>query len=341
MSKDLFSIPIFFILFRETTEAAIIVSVLLSFLAQVYHDEPKLHRRLKKQVWFGTLLGLLVSLGIGGAFIAVWYTVASDLWGKSEKLWEGCFCLVAVIMITLMGLAMLRTNKMQEKWKVKLANTMDNDTSKGIRAKSRKYALFLLPFITVMREGLEGVVFIGGISISEPASSIPIAAICGILCGCLVGWIIFRGGNIMKFQWFFVASTCVLFLIAAGLFSRAIGFFESHVWANRTNAANAAADDAGGITFDVRTNVWYLTCCNPENPNEGGWQIFNAILGWNNIASLGTILGYVLYWLAITGYLIYLKARNRRKDRMIAANTASDFGFKAPNPSGELAQELT
>ncbi|ORX82669.1 iron permease FTR1 [Basidiobolus meristosporus CBS 931.73] len=311
MSKDLFSIPIFFILFRETTEAAIIVSVLLSFLAQVYHDNLPLYARLRKQVWIGTLLGLLISLCIGGAFIAVWYTLASDLWGKSEKLWEGCFSLVAVVMITVMGLAMLRTQQMQEKWKVKLSDAMNNNTTKGIRAKSRRYALLLLPLITVLREGLEGVVFIGGISISEPASSIPIAAICGILCGCFVGWLLFRGGNLMKFRWFFVASTCILFLVAAGLFSRAIGFFEGHVWANRTNASNVSEDDSGGITFDVRTNVWYLTCCNPENPNEGGWQIFNAILGWNNVASLGTILGYILYWLAIAGYLVLHKLRNQ------------------------------
>ncbi|ORY04644.1 iron permease FTR1, partial [Basidiobolus meristosporus CBS 931.73] len=307
MAKDLFSIPIFFILFRETIEAAIIVSVLLSFLSQVYHNDTALHRRLRKQVWFGTLLGLLVSLCIGGAFIAVWYTVASNLWAKSEKLWEGCFSLIAVIMISVMGLAMLKTKRMQEKWKVKLANSMNDKEAKGIRAKSKKYALFLLPFITVMREGLEGLVFIGGISISEPASSIPIAAICGILAGCFVGWLLYRGGNIVKFQWFFVASTCILFLVAAGLFARAIGFLEAHVWALRTDAANAEADEEGGITFDVRTNVWYLDCCNPENPNAGGWQIFNAILGWNNVASIGTILGYVLYWLAIAVYLIFLK----------------------------------
>jgi high-affinity iron transporter len=48
-----FSLPTFFIIFRETTEAAIIVSVLLSFLSQVL-TEPKdqaLRQRLSRQVW--------------------------------------------------------------------------------------------------------------------------------------------------------------------------------------------------------------------------------------------------------------------------------------------------
>lgn len=47
-----FSLPTFFIIFRETTEAAIIVSVLLSFLSQVL-TEPKdqaLRQRLSRQV---------------------------------------------------------------------------------------------------------------------------------------------------------------------------------------------------------------------------------------------------------------------------------------------------
>ena len=38
-----------------------------------------------------------------------------------------------------------------------------------------------------------------------------------------------------------------------------------------------------------------------------GWQIFNAILGWTNTATLGTILAYVFYWILIIVTLIYLK----------------------------------
>lgn len=69
---SIFSAPIFFIMFRETTEAAIIVSVLLSFIKQVVVDDAVLHRRLKWHVWIGVLIGLAISLIIGGAFIAVW-----------------------------------------------------------------------------------------------------------------------------------------------------------------------------------------------------------------------------------------------------------------------------
>lgn len=40
MAKDLFSVPIFFIAFRETLEAAIIVSVLLGLAEQIVYEDP-------------------------------------------------------------------------------------------------------------------------------------------------------------------------------------------------------------------------------------------------------------------------------------------------------------
>lgn len=40
MTRNLFSIPIFFIVFRETLEAAIIVSVLLGLAEQIVTREP-------------------------------------------------------------------------------------------------------------------------------------------------------------------------------------------------------------------------------------------------------------------------------------------------------------
>jgi len=40
MARNLFSVPIFFIVFRETLEAAIIVSVLLSLVEQIVYDDP-------------------------------------------------------------------------------------------------------------------------------------------------------------------------------------------------------------------------------------------------------------------------------------------------------------
>lgn len=91
------------------------------------------------------------------------------------------------------------------------------------------------------------------VAISESGTSIPIAAVCGILCALVFGYIIYRGGNIMKLHYFFVASTCLLLLIAAGLFSKAIWSFELHAW---EQVLGVSPDTVGVIPYNVKTAVW-------------------------------------------------------------------------------------
>lgn len=73
--------------------------------------------------------------------------------------------------------------------------------------------LFILPLVTVLREGLvalffrkeekaktdlafplgmEAVIFVGGVSLGQPATSIPIAAIVGLICGIIIGFFIYE-----------------------------------------------------------------------------------------------------------------------------------------------------
>ena len=99
-----------------------------------------------------------------------------------------------------MGAALLRVSKLQDKWRVKLAKALEvkNSTRQPGTLRVRfkrwceKYAMFILPFITVLREGLEAVVFIGGVSLGLPATSFPLAVVCGFACGCLIGYFIYR-----------------------------------------------------------------------------------------------------------------------------------------------------
>jgi high-affinity iron transporter len=53
MELEIFSVPVFLVVFRETLETAIIVSVLLAFLKQTLEGpayDPKLYKALRKQV---------------------------------------------------------------------------------------------------------------------------------------------------------------------------------------------------------------------------------------------------------------------------------------------------
>lgn len=76
------------------------------------------------------------------------------------------------LIIFVMGLTMLRIDRSKLKWKLKLQAAFDKKLGDQTTlsdhdrksARSSKWTLFLLPMITVLREGLEAVVFIGGVS---------------------------------------------------------------------------------------------------------------------------------------------------------------------------------
>ncbi|KAK9384905.1 iron permease FTR1 family-domain-containing protein [Lipomyces mesembrius] len=89
-----------------------------------------------------------------GAFIATWYTLGTNAWGASGDIWEGVLSIVASIIISIMGLAMLRLNKIKEKWRVKITKALEDSKVRGkgwFRRFMRKYAMGILPFITILR----------------------------------------------------------------------------------------------------------------------------------------------------------------------------------------------
>jgi high-affinity iron transporter len=71
---------------------------------------------------------------------------------KSEALWEGIFSLVASLLILVMGLGVLRIDRAKAKWRVKIRRSFDG-TARDSTSRAGRWALFILPFITVLREG--------------------------------------------------------------------------------------------------------------------------------------------------------------------------------------------
>lgn len=183
-----------------TAECSIIVSVLLAFLKQTlgHEENQNIRKRLVRQIWWGVGIGFVICLIVGGGMIGGFYALGKDTFGKTEDLWEGSFAILASFIISLMGAALLRVSKLQDKWRVKIAKAVEVKDSRHKKAKGNfnrwmeKYAMFILPFITVLREGLEAVVFIGGVGVGQPASAFPLAVICGLGAGILVGYLIYR-----------------------------------------------------------------------------------------------------------------------------------------------------
>ncbi|KAF9870499.1 iron permease FTR1 family protein [Colletotrichum karsti] len=305
MTVDVFSVPVFLVVFRESLETVIIVSVLLAFLKQTL-DGPRrdvaVYKSLRRQVWLGTGIGFLICLVAAGALIGVFYKLGRNSWEAHELYYEGAFSIFAAVIITIMGAALLRIGKMQEKWRVKLAKAMESPVT-GIKRGwfkhfVEKYAMFVLPFITVLREGIEAIVFVAGVSFSAPVTAVPLPVVMGLLVGALVGYLLYKGGSTAKLQVFLVVSTCLLYLVAAGLFTRAVSAFEQQAW-NNVVGGDAGELGNGPGSYDIDKSVWHVNCCSPELNGGGGWGIFNAVLGWTNSATYGSVIAYNVYWIFV------------------------------------------
>lgn len=55
-----------------------------------------------------------------------------------------------------------------------------------------------------------------------------------------------------------------------------------------------------------------MNCCSPLVNGGGGWGIFNAILGWTNSATYGSVISYNLYWLVVIVWFVMMGFREQR-----------------------------
>ena len=130
--------------------------------------------------------------------IGAFYGLGTNTWSGTELIWEGVFAIVASLIISVMGAALLRVSKLQAKWRAKLGKALEAKDNKTSNLRTRfkiwceKYAMFILPFVTIVREGLEAVVFIGGVGLGLKASSIPLAVVCGLIVGSLIGYFVYK-----------------------------------------------------------------------------------------------------------------------------------------------------
>jgi high-affinity iron transporter len=96
-----------------------------------------------------------------------------------------------------MGVTLLRIGRLQDKWRVKLAKALEEPVNvktgqKWLKHTLERYAMFVLPFITILREGIEAIVFVAGVSFSAPATALPLSVVAGIAAGSAVGYTIYR-----------------------------------------------------------------------------------------------------------------------------------------------------
>ena len=186
--------------FREGFEASLVIGIILAYLIQT--DQ----KRLSKFVYFGALLGFIVSL-VGG-FIG--FSGAKELGKESEDIFKGVMMLMSSVLIAYFVV-----------WMGNQASTISAGIKEKVKSNSNAIGLFTLGFLSVFREGLELVIFTLT-KISEKASNIALGSALGIVFAIILAYIIFKSSIRFNIKLIFKVLGLILIFIGAEMFSEGI-----------------------------------------------------------------------------------------------------------------------
>lgn len=255
----------FIITFRETLEAALIIGIILSYLVKT------------KQTKFNNIvyIGIVTAIFFSVIGAMIFENLASGFTGRTEQIFEGVTMLVGSILLTTMILWMLRQKNVASELKHKVEEEV---------LHSRKFGLFLLIFISVLREGIETVIFLGAASFISTENNL-FGAVMGIALAVFLGFLIFVGSMKINIKNFFNVTSILLILFAAGLIAHGIHEFQ----------------EAKIIPTTIE-HVWNI---NPAVNPDGSYPLFHekgiiggllrGLFGYNGDPSMLEVIGYITY----------------------------------------------
>ena len=195
----------FLIMLREGLEAALIVSLIASYLKRTQRG------RWIGVMWIGVFLAAALCLGLG---ILINETTG-EFPQKEQELFEGIVAVIAVVILTWM---VFWLRKVSRNVKVQLEQAVDNALQKG---NNHGWALIMMVFFAVAREGLESVFFLLAAFQQDV----------GLATAVVLGFLLYWGGIRLNLGVFFKWTSLFILLVAAGLAAGAIrAFHEAGLW---------------------------------------------------------------------------------------------------------------
>ena len=200
-----------FVLFlREGLEASLIVSILFAALRQLGQTQKA------RAVWTGVGLAVLGSLL--GAFL-LYITIRDYVGSTFQTIFETITFLVAVVLLTTMTF-----------WMQKHSRSLKREIVAQATAAGSGFALGLLAFTTVGREGLETAVFTLAFAFQTNGLLLLLGAFLGLLVSMGLCVLIYRLGYRLDFRIFFRVMGILLIIFAAGLLGDAIQNMQQLGW---------------------------------------------------------------------------------------------------------------
>ena len=266
----------FLITLREGMEAALIIGIILAYLAKTGN------RQGFKPIWIGTALGAVASL-VAGAII---YFTAGELEGAAEQIFEGTAMFFAVAVLTWMIFWMRRQSA---NIKANLQAQVQSALSSG-----SSLALVFMAFLAVVREGIETVLFLfAATKTAESPLAFTLGGLLGLFAAVGIGYAIYKGTSRFNLRSFFNFTSIILILFAAGLLAHGVHEFNEV-----------------GFIPPLIENVWDINNLIPEKETFG--RFLTALLGYNANPSLTEIIAYIVFVIVtIYSYFFSLKTMER------------------------------
>ena len=244
---------------RETLEASLIVGVVLAFM------EKTKNREKNPVIWGGVTLGVVCSLVAAYLFSIL----AGGFEGGAEQIYEGTTLLIAAALVGSMVVWLAIHGKQMRK---SIESRLELHLSRG-----ELLSIFLLVFTSVLREGIEAVIFLQAAFLQSHDAASSIGAIAGMAIAVAAAMLLYRG----MLTWFplphfFKGTAIFLILFASGLVLHGIGEFQE-----------------AGILPSLIDHVWNTHRLLSEQGPVG--KLFKGIFGYNESPSLLQVLGYLAY----------------------------------------------
>jgi high-affinity iron transporter len=255
---------------REGVEAALIVAIILAYLARTGNA------RYFGRIWLGVGAAVVLSVGIGvGLFATI-----GGLQEPYEQIFEALALLVATAVVTWMLFWMRRQ---AASVRGELHAAVDRALTSG-----GAWALTALAFSAVIREGVETALFLSGTATSadEGALSVAFGALVGLALAVVIGFGFYRGARIIDLRIFFKWTGIALIFVAGGLLSRAV---HELVEIGIIGVGSSAAFDISGVL-----------------PSEEGiGQFLRAIFGYSSQPEWATLVTWLVYVVVVL--VLYLR----------------------------------
>ncbi len=245
---------------REGVEAALIVGIILAYLAKTGN------RQHFGKIWTGTAAALALSLAVG----VILFVTIGGFDEPYEQLFEASAMFLAAGVLTWMLFWMRRQARMV---RGELQAAVDRVLSAG-----SAWGLGVLAFTAVIREGVETSLFLVGQVTAAAGSGLDVlaGALVGLAMAVAIGWLIYAGARRINYGTFFRLTGLALIFIAAGLLSHGVHELIDVGW---ISIATQSAFDISAIL-----------------PHDAGVGLFlRALLGYTSAPELITLIVYLAY----------------------------------------------